>query len=736
MKQPTIRRQEGRQPFHSAQFYDDDACFLAKSSEYISTALNDGSVVVVIATEPHREGLVERLRAMGVDVATAREQGRYIALDAIETLATFMLAGMPDRTRFFDFMDSILRPTNVTEESCLPTVALGEMVALLANDGNFEAAIQLEQLWSDLALKYSLSLRCAYPMSSFHQVEHGKHLHSICAKHAHVIPGESYAGVATDEERRRAVLHFQQQTLALESALANLKQTEETLRLCEERFRLVTQATKDAIWDLDIRSGKARRSDNFWEQFGYPPREKEPDVSGWKELIHPEDRDRVWNEFQAALARYSDSYEIEYRIRKADQSYAVVLDRAYIVYDETGEPTRAIGAVTDLSERRALEEQLRQAQKMEAVGRLAGGVAHDFNNLLMVITAYVEIMQEQLSPENKFLKNLDQVKKAAERASSLTQQLLAFSRRQVLLPRIIDLNFVIEDSLKMIRRLIGEDIELNVSLDDSLRAVKADPGQVVQVLLNLCVNARDAMPNGGELAIGTENVSFDAEAARKRPGLIPGDYAALVVRDSGSGMTREIQAQIFEPFFTTKELGRGTGLGLSTVFGIVSQSGGCIWSDTKVGHGSSFTVNFPAVAAPLTRMITPAIDEAEGQGETVLLVEDDEALRDSISTYLVLHGYKVLEASDGVQALRVASQHAKSIQVLITDMILPKLSGMELAPQVARMAPQVVTLYMSGYTDRELIDYDPANLTTGYLQKPFALQTLLQKLREMIAAKV
>jgi PAS domain S-box-containing protein len=735
MKQPTIRGQEGRQPFHSAQFYDDDACFLSKSSEYISTALNDGSVVVVIATEPHREGLAERLRTMGVDLATAEEQGRYIALDAIETLATFMLAGMPDRTRFFDFMDSILRPTNVTDESCLPTVALGETVALLANEGNFEAAIQLEQLWSDLVPKYSLSLRCAYPMSSFHQAEHGKHLHSICAEHAHVIPGENYAGVATDEERMRAILHFQQQTLALESALANLKQTEETLRLCEERFRLVTQATKDAVWDLDIRSGKARRSDNFWGQFGYPPREQEPDVSGWKELIHPEDRDRVWNEFQAALARHSDSSEIEYRFRKADHSYAVVLDRAYIVYDETGQPTRAIGAVTDLSERRALEEQLRQAQKMEAVGRLAGGVAHDFNNLLMVITAYVEIMQEQLSPENKFLKNLDQVKKAAERASSLTQQLLAFSRRQVLLPRIIDLNFVIKDSLKMIRRLIGEDIELNVSLEDSLWAVKADPGQVVQVLLNLCVNARDAMPNGGELAIATENVSFDVEAAMERPGLIPGDYAALVVRDSGSGMTREIQAQIFEPFFTTKELGRGTGLGLSMVFGIVKQSGGYIGLDTEVGRGSSFMLNFPAVAAPLKRMITPVIDEAEGHGETVLLVEDDEALRESISSYLELHGYKVLEACDGVQALRVASQHAKSIQVLITDMILPKLSGMELAPEVGRMAPQVVTLYMSGYTDRELIDYDPANLTTGYLQKPFALQTLLQKLREMIAAK-
>ena len=513
------------------------------------------------------------------------------------------------------------------------------------------------------------------------------------------------------------------------------KRVEEELRRSEERFRLAAQATTDVIWDWEIGSGRIWWSDSYWEHFGYSPKATESDLAEWKDKLHPEDRDRVWNGFQTALLRRFDSYEVEYRFRRADDSYAVVLGSANIVYDETGQPTRAIGAITDLSDRRALEEQFRQAQKMEAVGRLAGGVAHDFNNLLMIISGYANVIREQLDPEDKNRKNVDQVLKAADRAAALTKQLLAFSRKQILSPHIIDLNCVIDDSLKMIQRLIGEDIELNVSLGKPLWAIKADPGQIVQVLMNLCVNARDAMRNGGELAIATENVSIDVEASRKRPALVPGNYTALVVNDTGTGMLEEVQAHFFEPFFTTKESGRGTGLGLSTVYGIVTQSGGYIWVDSELGRGSSFTIYFPTVDAPLTTAITPDPNDAEGHGETVLLVEDEEALRESISSYLDLHGYKVVEASNGAQAAHLASEHSGSIHMLITDVILPKLSGAEVAREVARTSPQAVTLYMSGYTDRELIDYDPANTRTGFLQKPFALQTLLRKLREMIAAQ-
>jgi two-component system, cell cycle sensor histidine kinase and response regulator CckA len=517
--------------------------------------------------------------------------------------------------------------------------------------------------------------------------------------------------------------------------ITNRKRVEEKLRRSEERFRLAAHATKDAIWDLDIQNGEVWRSENFWGKLGYPKKDTEPDMAGWSDLLHPEDRDRVWNDFQTALLRRSDSYEVEYRVRRLDDSYSVVLDRAYIVYDETGQPKRAIGAITDMSGRRELEEQFRQAQKMEAVGQLAGGIAHDFNNLLMVITTYTELAQGPPIPQDKHDKYLAEVLNASARAATLTHQLLAFSRKQVLSPRIIDINIVIEESLKMIRRLIGENIDLNVSLAESLWAVKADPGQIVQVLMNLCVNARDAMRDGGELGIETKNVTVDVEAARKRTDFVPGNYIALVVRDNGTGMTKEVQSHLFDPFFTTKEHGKGTGLGLSTVFGIVKQSDGYIWVDSELGCGTTFRLYFPAVKSPLTTTVAPAISQSEGQGETILLAEDENALREAISAYLNVHGYTVLEAADGVEALRLATLHAGSIELLLTDVILPKKSGAELAREVSILSPDVATLYMSGYTDRNLADYDPASSTVGFLQKPFALQTLLEKLGEMIAAR-
>jgi nitrogen-specific signal transduction histidine kinase/CheY-like chemotaxis protein len=391
--------------------------------------------------------------------------------------------------------------------------------------------------------------------------------------------------------------------------------------------------------------------------------------------------------------------------------------------------------MTDLSDRRELEEQFRQAQKMEAVGRLAGGIAHDFNNLLMVISSYAEMMRDQLSAEDGLHKSIAQVQRAADRAASLTQQLMAFSRKQVLSPRIIDLNTVIEDGLKITKRLIGEDIALNILLGKDLWAIKADPGQVGQVLMNLCINARDAMRSNDELTIGTDNVSIDVEEAQKRPGFVPGNYVALVVRDTGTGMTEEVQAHLFDPFFTTKEMGKGTGLGLSMVYGIVKQSGGYISVESQLGRGSTFTIYFPAVDEPLTMTITPETRKHEGHGEIILLVEDEDALRESMSAYLEQHGYKVLAASNGAQALHFAKRHAGSIQALVTDIILPKLSGVELAREVNMISPKVVTLYMSGYTDRELMDYDPETSAAKFLQKPFALRALLETIGEMIARR-
>jgi CheY-like chemotaxis protein len=361
-------------------------------------------------------------------------------------------------------------------------------------------------------------------------------------------------------------------------------------------------------------------------------------------------------------------------------------------------------------------------------------VAHDFNKLLMVISSYARMAHDNLGPEDGTIRShLEQVLKASEKAATLTHQLLAFSRKQVLVLRTIDLNAVVEDTLKMVNRLIGEDIELTVSLANGLWAITADPSQIVQVLMNLCINARDAMPNGGRLTVETHNLSVNAESVRERPALLPADYAVLIVSDTGAGITKEVQAHIFEPFFTTKESGSGTGLGLSMVYGVVKQSEGYIWVKSEPGRGSSFTIYLPAVEAPLTTTAASEVTVAEGQGEIVLLVEDEEALREAISTYLNLHGYTVLEAGSGEQALQIASEHEKLIHVLLTDIILPKMSGTELAQELAKKYPDIVTIYMSGYTDRAV--YGVESATVGFLQKPFALEALLQKLREMIATR-
>jgi len=516
--------------------------------------------------------------------------------------------------------------------------------------------------------------------------------------------------------------------------ISSSKKMGQDLRQSEERFLLAARATNDVIWDWDAKSGRIWRSEAFWESFRYLPKDTEPDMAHWKDLLHSEDRDRVWNGFQTALLRQADSYEVEYRLRRGDDSYAVVLDRAYIIYDDAGQPIRAIGAITDLSDRRILEEQFRQAQKMEAVGQLAGGVAHDFNNLLMVISSYAWMAQDKLGPEDGTIRgHLEQVLKASEKAATLTHQLLAFSRKQVLVLRALDLNALVEDTLKMVKRLIGEDIELTVSLANGLWTVKADPGQIVQVLMNLCVNARDAMPKGGKLIVATRNLSINAEAAREHPALLPADYAALVVSDTGAGMTREVQSHIFEPFFTTKESGRGTGLGLAMVYGVVKQSGGYIWVESEPGRGSSFTIYFPTAEAPLATTAATEVMHPEGLGETVLLVEDEEELRKVMFTYLSLHGYEVLQALNGEQALQIARDHGKPIHLLLTDIIMPRVSGTELARELAKKYPDLVTIYMSGYTNRAV--YGLESSTVGFLQKPFGLGTLLQKMRGMIATR-
>jgi two-component system cell cycle sensor histidine kinase/response regulator CckA len=391
----------------------------------------------------------------------------------------------------------------------------------------------------------------------------------------------------------------------------------------------------------------------------------------------------------------------------------------------------------DVTERRTLEQQLRQSQKMEAVGRLAGGIAHDFNNLLMVISGYSEFLLDRLGPDPEMRAPAQEIASAAGRASTLTRQLLAFSRKQMLAPRILDLNSVVTENLKMLNRMIGEDVDLVMMPGADLGAVRADSGQIEQVIMNLAVNARDAMPSGGKLTIETSNVRLDEEYARVHSPLQPGDYVMLAISDTGAGMDQETQAHIFEPFFTTKGT-KGTGLGLSTVYGIVKQSGGYIWVYSELRKGTTFKIYLPRVAGAGERVAPVVVVEkphkTEPGTETILVVEDEANLRYLARLFLEKQGYKVIEAADGAVAVQIAVAHEGTIHLLLTDVIMPGMNGRELAQRIAEIRPNVKVLYMSGYTENVIGTNGMLDAGVRLLQKPFNLRDLKDKVREVLDA--
>jgi two-component system cell cycle sensor histidine kinase/response regulator CckA len=391
-----------------------------------------------------------------------------------------------------------------------------------------------------------------------------------------------------------------------------------------------------------------------------------------------------------------------------------------------------LAVLMDVTGRRELEEQLRQAQKMEAVGMLAGGVAHDFNNLLTIINGYTQLILNNLKPGDKNRQSAEQVMKAGERAAALTNQLLAFSRRQVLQLKVVDLNQAVTSLGTMLQRLIGEDIDLRLELRPDLGRVSADPSQLEQVLMNLAVNARDAMPQGGTLTIETANVQLDETYAGRHIAVKPGPYVLLAVSDTGSGMDEATRQRLFEPFFTTKGPGKGTGLGLSTVFGIVKQSGGSLEVYSEPGSGSSVKVYFPRVDQAV-----PVEEEARKRQsprgtETILLVEDDEMVRNLVRETLEREGYKVIGASDPLEAQRIAESHRGKIQLLITDVVMPRLNGKELAKALVERRPELKVLYMSGYTDSAIVNSGILQKEVAFLQKPFTPAALASKVRDVL----
>ncbi len=518
------------------------------------------------------------------------------------------------------------------------------------------------------------------------------------------------------------------------------KAAQEAIRKNEQRLRLVLEANSEGVWDWNIPSKHAVFSPNYTRMLGYEPDEFAKDYDGWRVLVHPDDIGRVDKAHHEHLYGGKE-FCVELRMRHKSGDWRWILSRGMVVErDAQGRPIRMIGTHLEITEDKRreaenaeLEKQFRQAQKLESVGRLAGGVAHDFNNLLTVINGYSGFLLNRLHAHDPLRPYAEQISQAGEHAASLTKQLLAFSRKQVIDPRIIDLNKTIGDAVPMLQRMIGEDLALKTKLDRSLGQVNADPDQIYQVIMNLAVNARDAMPNGGELDIETANVEVDdAGAAAIHPTAVSGSYVLMTVTDTGHGMDDVTRAQIFEPFFTTKEVGKGTGLGLATVYGIIRQSNGWITVRSEVGVGTSFNIYLPRTegsAHPETRALSA---KAKAGGETVLLVEDQDAVRSYARAVLKEYGYVVIEAAGGEQAIAVAKQHPGEIHLLLTDVVLPGMNGKKVAERLKERHPCLKVVYISGYTQDVISQRGVLDHGASFLQKPFSPDALAVKVREVL----
>lgn len=634
------------------------------------------------------------------------------------------------------------------------------------------------------------------------------------------------------------------------------RKAERIARSTDERFKFVAKATNDVIWDWDLRTNALVWNDAVETVFGHRQHKIYPEIQWWRDHLHPDDRDRVVAGIQAVIDAGGTTWSDHYRYRRIDGTYANVTDRGYIARDNSGAPTRMIGAMTDvteksrseaairfqaqllnavqqavvatdpegivifwnsfaenlygwaaeeavgkpieeltpspfmkehataitergaageawtgeflvqgksgkafpallttspvrdehgqvlgfvrvsidLTERRDLEEQFRQSQKMDAVGRLAGGIAHDFNNLLTVIRLNTEIIMEGFDPTDPRSEDVKQIRSAAERASSLTRQLLAFSRKQILQPRVLDMNTVVGSVEPMLRRLIGEDIAITSNLN-ARGYVVADPGQLEQILVNLVVNARDAMPQGGRISIETSNSELDETYTSEHAPVIPGRYIMLAVSDTGVGMNRDTREHAFDPFFTTKEAGKGTGLGLATVYGIVKQSGGYVWIYSEPGEGTTLKLYFPEVssAAAFKSGEYRAVPNERARGsETILLVEDEEAVRGLTSRILSKQGYRVIAAQHGREAMDIATKESGKIDLVLTDIVMPGMNGRGLVERLAGIRPHIKSLYMSGYTDDDIVRRGFIEPSKSFLQKPFTSDALLQTVRKVL----
>jgi len=542
-----------------------------------------------------------------------------------------------------------------------------------------------------------------------------------------VVAVQSYADNVRYGEKDKEILTYVSQQLA--SAIEH-KRNEEALRRSEVRYRSLVQSAVYGIYRANLEGKFLDVNPALVSMLGYQSAEQVLALDPRSDVfLDPEEQARVMTECKRAGRL--DNFEIKWKRKDGTFITVRLSGRAVASGDEPEGLLEVIAE--DVTEKRVLEDQFRQAQKMEAVGRLAGGVAHDFNNLLLVISGYTEVLLEHLDPNNMLHHKAEAIQQAADRATTLTRQLLAFSRKQLLELKVVDLNTIVSDMERLLSPLIGENIELTTRLAPGVGHTRADAGQIEQVIMNLVVNAKDAMPNGGKIIIQTANVHLDDSYRREHTYINPGPYVMLSVSDTGCGMDKETLSRIFEPFFTTKEKGKGTGLGLSTVYGIVKQSGGYVFAQSELGQGTTFRIYLPRVeeAAQPTDTVKPCSSVMHGT-ETVLLVEDEESVRQLVKETLESRGYKVIEAENGEEALKISTTYTEPIHLLITDVVMPGISGRELAKQLSETHPQTRVLFLSGYTEDAIVHQGGFEPGTAFLQKPFTLQSLSRKVREVL----
>lgn len=503
------------------------------------------------------------------------------------------------------------------------------------------------------------------------------------------------------------------------------------LRHSEVRFRIAAECASDLIYDWDLSKGVLHWFGDIDGRLGFAPGEFPRTIEAWESVLHPEDRERTL----AALRRSLDElglFQAEYRVIRRDGEVLTWLERGLVLADAAGRAARMVGACSDITEQRRIQEQLLLSQKMEAVGQLAGGVAHDFNNILLCILGFADLALDDLPADSPLAADLGEIRRAAQRAATLTRQLLAFSRRAVLQPVDLDLNQLIADLLRMLRRLIGENIQLTFRPAADLATVHADPGQVEQMLLNICVNARDAMPRGGKITIETGPTVVGEQVRATHPWVHLGPHAAIRISDTGPGIAPEVLPHIFEPFFTTKEVGKGTGLGLATVYGIAKQHGGFVEVHSELGHGATFTIHLPTVERPAEPRRPSAGTPPPGGHETILVAEDEPAVRHLTQRVLANAGYRILLAADGEEAVQQFEQHRDEVALVILDAVMPVMGGAEARERIRALRPDVKVLLTTGHS------FDPAGLAAmdpgDILLKPHDAATLLWRVRERLDA--